>query len=111
MAIPNFPDELFNERMPEVLSRTKPRVGMVYLIKIPGAGGGEWTLDLVSPEPTCKPGNSGDARCTVEIAFSDLKDVMLQPMLATKLYFQGKIKVTGDPQGLMKLQPLLSSLA
>lgn len=111
MSIPNTAQEMFNERVPEVLSRVKPRVGMVYLIKIPGVGGGEWTLDLISPEPSCKPGNAGGARCTIIMSYDHMKQIMLQPMVATQLYFQGKVKVEGDITAVIKLQPLFSALA
>lgn len=111
MAIPVLASEMFDVRVPAVLAEVKPRVGMVYLIKIPGTGGGEWTLDLISPEPTCKKGNLGGARCTVEIEYADLKRILLQPTLAMQLYFQGKIKIQGDVQSLLKLQPLFSALA
>lgn len=111
MAIPASADELFNKRVPAVLAEKKLRVGMVYLFKITGPGGGEWTVDLFSPEPTCKPGNVGGARCTIELSLEDLKTVMLEPLAASKLYFQGKIKVVGDLQAVFKLQPFLSALA
>lgn len=111
MPLPASPDELFNKRVPEVLAAKKPRVGMVYLFKITGPGGGEWTVDLFSPEPSCKPGNTGDARCTIEMTFEDFKKVMTQPSAAMQLYFTGKIKVVGDIQAVMKLQPVLAAFA
>lgn len=111
MAIPATPEELFDVRVPKVLAEKKMRVGMVYLFKISGPGGGDWTVDLISPEPSCKKGDDGQARCTVEMSYDNLKKVMLEPLSAGRLYFEGKIKVVGDPQALLKLRPFLSALA
>lgn len=111
MALANSAQELFDEKVPKVLAEKKPRVGMVYLFKITGPGGGEWTLDLVSPEPRCIKGDTGESRCTVEVSYEDFKQILLQPFAATQLYFRGKLKVVGDVQAVLKLQPVFQMLA
>lgn len=106
--------ELFDVKIPNLFQdhpEKVKRIGMVFLFKITGPGGGTWTVDLASPSPSCTPGASGQQRCTVEISFNDLKNVLLQPQLAVQLYFQGKVKIQGDPMMLAKLQPLFALIA
>lgn len=113
MAIPGSAAELFDEKLPAVLAKHPElrKAGMVYCMNITGAGGGKWSIDLVSPVPTCKPGASPDARCTIEVGLADFKNVLLQPNLATQLYFQGRIKVQGDVLAVTRLQPLFALMA
>ena len=67
-------------------------------------GGGTWTLNLTSDPPTCVQGDSGNAQCTVEVAHEDFKSMFTDPQVGMQLYFQGKLKVSGDPMLAMKLQ-------
>jgi hypothetical protein len=105
--------ELFDSRVPSTLARDPGKareIGAVYLFKISGEGGGEWTVDLASPAPSCKPGSPGQRTvdCTIEIAHEDFKAMVGKPALAMQFYFQGKMKVSGDPMLATKLQKLLS---
>lgn len=106
--------ELFDTKVPTLFAQHPdkvPRVGMVYCFKLTGPGGGTWTVDLASPTPTCKPGDGGQARCTIEVAYSDFQNILLQPNLGMQLYFQGKLKVSGDMMAVTKLQPLFALIA
>ena len=103
--------ELFNNDIPAAISKHADKakeIGAVYLFKITGDGGGEWTVDLASAEPSCKPGNAGNAQCSIESAHEDFKSMLTNPALGMQLYFQGKLKVTGDPMLATKIQKLFS---
>ncbi len=76
-----------------------------------GEGGGEWTVDLKADPPTCLPGVHAPAQCTLEVAHSDFKSMLSNPNLGMQLYFQGKLKVTGDPMLATKLQKLFAMTA
>ena len=102
---------LFNERVPKALTTNPAKareIGAIYCFKIAGEGGGTWTVDLASDPPTCKTGDAGKAQCTVEVSHDDFKAMLGNPSLGMQLYFQGKLRVTGDPMLATKLQKLFS---
>ena len=113
-TMPQSAQELFNTQVPEALAKHPEKakeIGAVYLFKITGDGGGEWTVDLVGTPPSCKPGTGAAAQCTIEVAHDDFKAMLGNPALGMQLYFQGKLKVTGDPMLATKLQKLFSMSA
>src|SRR5215468_1579507 len=101
--------QLFDEQVPKAIAANPEKakeIGAVYLFKISGDGGGEWTVDLASAAPSCKPGAHGTPNCTVEVSHEDFKALLGNPALGMQLYFQGKLRVTGDPMLATKLQKL-----
>ncbi len=105
--------ELFDTQVPDSLAKSSAKareIGAIFLFQISGDGGGEWTVDLASPEPSCQRGNPEQrtAHCTIEIAHEDFKDMLRAPPLAMQLYFQGKLKVTGDVMLATKLHKLFA---
>ena len=103
--------ELFDTQVPASLAKnpdTAKTIGAVYLFNISGEGGGTWTVDLKSDPPFCKTGEHGAANCTIDIAHEDFKAMLGNPALGMQLYFQGKLKVKGDPMLATKLQKLFS---
>jgi hypothetical protein len=111
---PNDAAELFDEQLPAALKQNPDKakaVNAVYVFKISGEGGGEWTVDLASDPPTCTRGDSGKAQCTIEVEHEDFKAMLGNPQVGMQLYFQGKLKVSGDPMLATKLNQFLSPQA
>ena len=109
--VPQNAQELFDKQVPEALAKHPDKakeIGAVYLFKITGEDGGDWTVDLASATPSCQRGVHGTPQCTIEVAHSDFKAMLGNPALGMQLYFQGKLKVTGDPMLATKLQKLFS---
>ena len=103
--------QLFDVEVPKALQEHPDKakaVNAIYCFKISGDGGGEWTVDLTSDPPTSTRGDSGKAQCTIEVAHEDFKAMLGNPQVGMQLYFQGKLKVTGDPMLATKLQKLFS---
>ncbi len=103
--------ELFNTQVPQALAKNPDKaneIGAVYLFKISGDDGGTWTVDLASKPPTCATGDKGNAQCTIEVAHPDFQSMLSNPQMGMQLYFQGKLKVTGDPMLATKLQKLFA---
>ncbi len=101
--------ELFNTQVPASIAKNPDgakAIGAIYVFKITGDDGGVWTVDLASATPTVSTGDAGNAQCTIEVAHSDFKSMLANPALGMQLYFQGKLKVTGDPMLATKLQKL-----
>jgi hypothetical protein len=112
--VPESAQELFDTQVPEALAKNPDKakeINAVYLFNITGENAGQWTVDLAGDPPTCTPGNKGNAQCTIEVAHSDFKQMLANPALGMQLYFQGKLKVTGDPMLATKLQKLFSMSA
>ena len=109
--VPENAQELFNTQVPEAIAKFPDKakeIGAVYLFKITGDDGGTWTVDLASATPSCTSGDKGNAQCTIEVAHSDFKEMLKNPALGMQLYFQGKLRVTGNPMLATKLQQLFS---
>jgi putative sterol carrier protein len=107
--LPETAAELFDTVVPAGLKLHPDKareLNAIYAFKISGEGGGEWTVDLTSNPPTCVRGDSGKAQCTIEIAHDDFKTMLTDPNAGMQLYFQGKLRVSGDPMLAMKLQQL-----
>ena len=107
--IPKDAQELFDKAVPAGLAQFPDKareVNAIYCFKITGDGGGEWTADLTANPPTCVRGDSGKAQCTVEVSHEDFKTMLGDPQAGMQLYFQGKLRVSGDPMLAMKLQQL-----
>jgi hypothetical protein len=105
--LPKDAQELFDEQVPKALAEHPDKakaVNAIYCFKISGEGGGEWTVDLTSEPATCARGDTGKAQCTIEVAHEDFKAMLGNPQVGMQLYFQGKLKVTGDPMLATKLQ-------
>ena len=111
MADPKSAQELFNEQIPKALAEHSAKareIGAVYLFKITGDDGGNWTVDLKNDPPSCTSGDKGNADCTIEVAHADFKQMLANPALGMQLYFQGKLRVTGNPMLATKLQQLFA---
>jgi len=109
VVVPKNAKHLFDELVPAALAKYPERakeVNAIYGFKVTGDGGGEWTVDLVNDPPTCVPGDTGKAQCQVEVAHEDFLAMLGNPQLGMQLYFQGKLRVTGDPMLATKLQKL-----
>jgi hypothetical protein len=104
---PQDAQQLFDELVPAALAKHPEKareVNAIYAFKISGAGGGEWTVDLSSNPPAVQKGDTGKAQCTIEVAHDDFKQMLENPQVGMQLYFQGKLRVTGDPMLATKLQ-------
>jgi hypothetical protein len=102
--------KLFNEELPAALAQNAEKakeIGAKYQIIITGEGGGDWFIDVSSKGPRIEAGNPGGADCTVTISAEDFQVFYENPAQnGTQLFFQGKLKVTGNPMLGMKLQTL-----
>lgn len=106
-------DDLFDKLAAGVaLAPLRAReIAATYCFKIIGVGGGEWTVDCRADPPTCSRGDSCKVQCTVEVSSEDLMKMLVDPNLGMQLYFQGKLRVLGDPMLAMKLQQLFELAA
>jgi hypothetical protein len=111
---PKDAQELFDKLVPEGLKKHPDRareVNAIYGFKITGDGGGEWTVDLTADPPICERGDTGKAQCSIEVAHDDFKSMLGDPQVGMQLYFQGKLRVTGDPMLATKLQQFFALAA
>ena len=103
--------EFFDKRVPEALLANPGRakdVAAIYLFKISGSQGGTWTADLLANPPTCRPGETGQAQCTIEVSDQDFCAMVDGGMQAAmQILFAGKLKITGDSALIAKLTSVL----
>jgi len=102
--------EIFDTRIPAVLKQYPEKareIDAIYYMKVTGDGGGEWTVDLKADPPTCVPGNAGNADCSIEMENADFEAMLENPQLGMQLYFQGKLRIEGDPMLATRMTKLL----
>lgn len=102
---------LFNQELPKKINASPQKakeLNAIYLFKISGGNGGTWTVDLKSDTPCVKEGDTGNANCTIDVAATDFEAMLGNPALGMQLYFQGKLKVSGNPVLATKLQQLFN---
>lgn len=82
-------------------------INAVFLFKISGDEGGTWTVNLKDNLGVTE-GDAGNAECTLELTAEDWKAISENPGSAMQLYFQGRLKVGGNPMLATKLQQILA---
>jgi len=114
MAIPSSAPDLFDRLVPEALARYPERareIDTILCFKI--EGGGVWTIDCArgaAVPPTCVQGHAGNVRCTIEIDNANFLAMLSDPNVGMQLYFQKKLKLSGDPAHALKIAPLFELL-
>ena len=99
----------FGTRLPNKISGDPEKskaIGAVFLFKITGDGGGVWTIDC-KENIGVRPGDEGNADCTLEMLHDDWKVISENAGAAMQLYFTGKLKVSGNAMLATKLQQIL----
>ena len=105
--VPSNAKELFDDMIPRGIANNPDKakeVGAIYVFRITGDGGGDWVVDLTADPPSCKPGVSDNAQCTIEVEHTDFQRMLAQPNSGMELYMSGKLRVTGDPMLATRLQ-------
>ena len=99
----------FTKNLPEKISgdpEAAKEIDAVFLFRITGDDGGTWTVNC-RDEVGVFEGEKGEADVTLELTDEDWQQISDNPQLAMQLYFQGKLKVSGDAMKATKLQQLL----
>ena len=100
----------FSEKLPKILEKHPERgkeIDANFMFVITGDAGGKWFVDLKAEPPAVSEGE-GEADCTIEMEDSDFEEMTADFQIAMQLYFQGKLKVSGDPMLATKLQGLFA---
>jgi putative sterol carrier protein len=103
------PKTSFEQEIPARIEKDPDKsksVGAIFLFKVSGDDGGTWTVDL-KENPGVREGDEGKADCTIELSSDDWRTVSENPSEAMKLYFSGKLKVSGNAMLATKLQQIL----
>jgi len=110
MKIPESAEELFS-MLAEAISHNADearKINATYLFNITGSGGGSWVVDLTSEDPSCKPGTIKRPDSTIEVSHEDFQKMLATPAIGMELYFQGKLRVIGDPGAATRLHSVFS---
>ena len=99
----------FTQNIPQSIERDIERaktVDAVFLFRVTGDGGGEWTVNM-KDTPGVTEGDSGDADCTIEISTDDWQALTDRPGAAMQFFMDGKIRVTGNALLATKLHAVI----
>lgn len=109
-TLPQNAQDLFNNLIPQGLAvyPDKAReINTTFRFVVSGDGGGDWILDCqANPATVQRTTQDSKAQCTVEMESVDFKTMLSDPSAGMKLYFQHKVRVSGDPMLLLKLTTL-----
>lgn len=111
-SLPATASDLFDTLMPLGIAAYPEKirdVGAIILFKIEGEGGGKWTLDCTSTPPRIVKGDSApESQVSIEMEHEDFKKLMVDHNQGINLYFEGKIRVTGEANLAIKLGGLFN---
>lgn len=112
-VMPKTPKELFGMLAGAIVTNKEraKAVGVRLGFKVPGPNGGFWLFDPATPE-LAEYADAAliKANCTIEMADVDMAALIAKPQDGMNLYFQGKIKITGEPMAANKLQQFFALL-
>jgi len=95
----------------ETIEKLGNEHGARYHFRITGADGSEWTADPMGERATIVRGCVGVPNCTIDVSHAGFCAMLDDPNMGMQLYFQGKLRVSGDPMLAMKLQPMFDLAA
>jgi len=100
---------LFDEKFPKAIQEKAAEfkeVGGTYTFNIEGEG--TWLIDL-EDTPFIVEGPARKATgVTITVSAEDFKTMIADPQMGMVLYFDGKLKIQGDPLFATKLQNLFA---
>jgi hypothetical protein len=102
---------LFDDKLPQMMQAAPHKakeLDAIFLFTVTGDSGGVWTINCKADKPSISSGDAGGAECTIEVEGPDFEAMLKDPQLAMQLYFQGKLKIGGNPMLATKLQQLFS---
>lgn len=97
---------LFNDKLPKQIAEDPEKakeLNAIFLFTITGDGGGVWTVNLKDDAGVAE-GDSGNSECKIELEHDDLVAFLDDTSIGMQLFFEGKLKVDGDPMLATKLQ-------
>ncbi|MEM9069124.1 MAG: SCP2 sterol-binding domain-containing protein [Myxococcota bacterium] len=83
-------------------------VDAIFLFKITGDGGGEWTVNL-KDDIGVTAGDAGNSECQIECSSENWATIQEDPSSAMQLFFSGDLQVGGNAMLATKLQEILGS--
>lgn len=101
----------FTEVIPANIRRDPEKaraVDGVFVFRIEGESGGIWTLNLKDDLGVVEGEAISDPDCVIEVTNDVWRQMSDQPFAAMQLYFDGKLKVTGNVVLALKLQSVIS---
>ena len=104
------PKTSFEIEIPEKIKKdpdAAKEVGAIFLFKISGDEGGEWTVNL-KDDLGVTQGDAGNSECTIELSAENWEKISENPAAAMELYFASELIVTGNAMLATKLQQILS---
>jgi hypothetical protein len=113
-AKPNNAQDLFDVILPGMIERNLDKakaIDATFAFHVIGAEGGTWVVDLNADQPSCRRGYIHSAHCNIEVHHEDFMDLVRAADTGRhgmQLYFQGKLKITGDPMLATRLQRLFA---
>lgn len=108
--IPSTAQELFEQLTKAIKDDplAAKDIGVKIGFNIDGAG--EWRFDLADGQVANAQGCSTSGQCIVKMTHEDLKVFLADPSKGMGLYFDGRLKITGDINAASKIQHLMAML-
>ena len=103
------PKVFFEEQIAAGLQADPSRareVNAIFQFKISGDNGGDWAVDLTTPEVVA--GDKDGAQVTIHMEATDFMDMVEGRLPGPQAFMTGKLRVEGDIALAMKLQDIFA---
>ncbi|MBG1266105.1 SCP2 sterol-binding domain-containing protein [Nostoc sp. WHI] len=101
--------KFFNELLPAAMSK-KPeyfqKIGHKCKFHITGDRGGEWYVNASDSGQSVTQGNFGESDCTITMSAEDFQEYYQDPSTGIKLFFDGRMLVTGNQQAIQEISKI-----
>ena len=102
-------EKLF-QNMPNVFDAEKAgEMAATVQFNLSGDGGGDWYVQIAGGQCTTHKGTTEDATATIKMDATDYADMTSGKLNAITAFMQGKVKVEGDLNTVMKFQTLFAN--
>lgn len=102
-------EELF-KNMPQAFDASKaPDFDATVQFKLSGEGGGDWYVSIANGQIDVEKGLADGPTATIMMDAQDYADMVTGKLNAMAAFMQGKVKVEGDLNTVMKFQTLFNN--
>jgi putative sterol carrier protein len=100
--------QLFEQMPGAFLAEKAGNLNATVQFNLTGDGGGQWNARVADGKCTIEKGTAANPTATINMAADDYADLISGKLNPVNAFMQGKVKVEGDLNTVMKFQTLFA---